>query len=325
MKNIAFIGHSYHKKTKSFDFFCEILKTQFCVDLFYDESWMGGTPLDVTKIGVSDYDRIILWQQINYYLHPAIRKHPNVMLVPMFDCHAHNLNEFQRYAGSSSIRVINFCRAQHEACIQFGLNSLPLQFFPNPLKFEPVENFDELIGFFWPRRKEISWRTIEKLISTRQISKFYFHTAPDRGFQPILPSKTDRKRYQITFTEWFDKKTEFFQLLSESNVYFAPRLYEGIGLSFLEAMAMGLCVVAPNTPTMNEYIIHGVTGLLYDPNDPVALDFSGARRIGAGARASIANGHMRWIKYKDDILDFVDRGSLGDNSKHYHIFVFAVL
>ncbi len=103
-------------------------------------------------------------------------------------------------------------------------------------------------------------------------------------------------------------------MLSKSNVYFAPGLYEGIGLSFLEAMAMGMCVVAPNTATMNEYIIHGVNGLLYNPQDPFPLDFSHADRFGARARKSVENGYKRWVKSIDDILDFVDGKSLSKKS-----------
>ena len=51
---------------------------------------------------------------------------------------------------------------------------------------------------------------------------------------------------------------------SRANVYFAPRLEEGIGQTFLEAIRWGRCVVAADNRTINEYIIHGVNGLLYD-------------------------------------------------------------
>jgi glycosyltransferase involved in cell wall biosynthesis len=44
-------------------------------------------------------------------------------------------------------------------------------------------------------------------------------------------------------------------------------------MSLLETMAMGLCVVAPDTPTHNEYISDGITGLLYDLADVRPLSF----------------------------------------------------
>ena len=33
-------------------------------------------------------------------------------------------------------------------------------------------------------------------------------------------------------------------------------------------MALGLLVVAPDRPTMNEYLVSGENGLLYDPAHP---------------------------------------------------------
>jgi len=55
-----------------------------------------------------------------------------------------------------------------------------------------------------------------------------------------------------------------------------------------------MCVVAPDRPTMNEYVRHGENGLLYDPDHPQALDFSNARALGLAARRSIEHGFVRW-------------------------------
>ena len=35
-------------------------------------------------------------------------------------------------------------------------------------------------------------------------------------------------------------------------------------MAFLEAMSLGLIIIAPNNPTYNEYIISGHNGFLYD-------------------------------------------------------------
>lgn len=308
-KSIAFIGHSYHKKTRSFDFFASLLQPVFEIDFFYDETWAGCKPLDITGIEILQYDIIILWQQINYVLHPDIDRHPHVVLVPMFDCHAKNLAEFRRFISNRNFKFINFCYAQHEACIQYGLNSLSVQYFPDPDNFDSKRNYDDLTGFFWPRRREITWDTVENLLSKKQLSRLFFHAAPDRGFPPVTPPEKARKQYQISISEWFDTKEELFQLLARANIYFAPRLYEGIGLSFLEAMAMGMCVVAPDSPTMNEYITHGVNGLLYDHKNPAPLDFSKAEQLGGRARESVESGHERWLKSIDDILSFISSKS----------------
>jgi len=70
-------------------------------------------------------------------------------------------------------------------------------------------------------------------------------------------------------------------------------------------MAMGLCVAAPDTPTHNEYISDGKTGLLYDLADVRAVNFAAVRELGARARESAQEGFARWSLVKDDLLDFL--------------------
>ena len=60
-------------------------------------------------------------------------------------------------------------------------------------------------------------------------------------------------------------------ILEKYALYIAPRIYEGIGMSFLKAMALGRCVIAVDNPTMNEYIQHGNTGLLFDINNTESI------------------------------------------------------
>ena len=108
----------------------------------------------------------------------------------------------------------------------------------------------------------------------------------------------------ITST-WFKDKQDFLDVLGNANVFFAPRLAEGIGQSFLEAMARGQCVVAPDNGTMNEYILHGVNGLLYDPEHPAPLDFSRFAILGEAARQSVAAGYDRWLAAEDRLEEFI--------------------
>lgn len=77
-------------------------------------------------------------------------------------------------------------------------------------------------------------------------------------------------------------------------------------MSFLEAMAMGLCVVAPNAPTMNEYIRDGVNGLLYDPGNPQPIDFSRARELGEVARTSCEEGRREWLRATPKVKSFME-------------------
>jgi glycosyltransferase involved in cell wall biosynthesis len=66
-------------------------------------------------------------------------------------------------------------------------------------------------------------------------------------------------------------------------------------LKIFEYMAMGLPVVAPALPRLERLVEHGREGVLYDPNEPRALDRALAtladralrQRLGAAARARV--------------------------------------
>lgn len=60
-------------------------------------------------------------------------------------------------------------------------------------------------------------------------------------------------------------------LLSDASLSVLPSLTEGISLTILEAMSLGLPVVATRTGGTPEVVIDGVTGLLVPPRDPTAL------------------------------------------------------
>jgi glycosyltransferase involved in cell wall biosynthesis len=86
-------------------------------------------------------------------------------------------------------------------------------------------------------------------------------------------------------------------LYARAAVFALPTLREAFGLSFLEAMAFGLPVVAPRLEAIPEIVSDGETGLLVPPRDPEALaralcDLLGdplrARLLGAAGRARVA-------------------------------------
>lgn len=73
----------------------------------------------------------------------------------------------------------------------------------------------------------------------------------------------------------------------------------------LEALARGQCVVAPDCGTMNEYIINGKNGLLYDINDPCPLNFDNAAAMGSEAYESTAIGYKNWNNSQQRIINFI--------------------
>ncbi|MCB9898404.1 MAG: glycosyltransferase [Planctomycetes bacterium] len=87
-------------------------------------------------------------------------------------------------------------------------------------------------------------------------------------------------------------------LLTASDLFVLPSLWEGLGLVFLEAMAVALPIVASNVSAIPEVVEDGVSGWLVPPGDPDALAGAVQRALGdpAARHAAGLAGHMRLLE-----------------------------
>lgn len=310
MARIAYVDHSYHRTTQSTGFLRDILRRRgHDVEDFWDDAWKGG--LAVKWSDVQSHDVVVMFQSYCAPESAAFRQvHPNVIYVPMLDqfgiWQGPTFNQtgfWEKFQGS---KVLNFSSALHCLTTGFGIASHWARYF-QPVQPPQARPLPGLRGFFWMRRQDqINWQIIRKLIEGSEFDSFHIHMAHDPGSpQPQMPPPEDVSRFNITTSTWFEDRNELTALVERANVYFAPRMEEGIGQSFLEAMSRGKCVVAANQGTMNEYIVHGLNGLLYDHRAPRPMDFSDVSRLGAQARATVVAGHARWIAAEDGIVDFI--------------------
>jgi len=72
----------------------------------------------------------------------------------------------------------------------------------------------------------------------------------------------------VHFLGWRDDPSPVFAAL---DVLLAPSLREGFGLIFLEAMALGVPIVATRVSAIPEVVADGETGWLVPPRDPAAI------------------------------------------------------
>ena len=310
MARIAYVDHSYHRTTRSTNFLREMLRRHgHEVEDFWDDAWKGGQPARWSE--VQGHDAVIMFQSYCLPDRGAYRQvHPNVTYIPMLDqfgiWQGPMFNQEGFWAPFQGSKVLNFSSALHCLTTGFGIASHWARYY-QPAEPESAPLAPGLRGFFWLRRQDqINWALISQLLQDATFDHFHLHLAQDPGSpEPQLPNARDMARHSITTSTWFEDRSELTALLDKANVYFAPRMEEGIGQSFLEAMARGKCVVAANQGTMNEYILHGVNGLLYDPRAPRPLDFSNVAAMGAQARASVLAGHAQWVAAEDGIVDFI--------------------
>jgi len=312
--NVAFLANSFHlKKTKSADFFIAILRDSFgFVEVIpHKDAW--------ARLPKRRWDLIVVWQHRYPPEELEAFGADRVVLVPMYDDTPQEESFWGKYRNS---KVFCFSSTLERLLVSYSLTAWGSHYYPDPATFPACSRSEGLRGFFWPRTRAIDWPLVKRLIGKTQFERMHLHWTPDvHGDLPPPLDEAERSDGRIELSSWFRDAEEYRALLSASNVFFAPRVAEGIGMSFLEAMAMGLCVVAPRAPTMSEYIEDGVNGLLYDPDRPEPLDFSRVASLGAAARVSCETGRGKWIETIPQIAAFLEEPVAGYRPRFHPVIV----
>ena len=295
---LLFIGHTYHKKTKSSQFMQDILSDYYDLENFYFDPYTEDiqTAFDILK--GKKFDVMVLWQ-----IMPSMDKlkqyvsFKHCAFFPMYDGAASR--EDRIWYQYRDVNIINFSKTLHDELKALGFSSYYFQYFPKPIEITNLGNEKSI--FFWQRVNQININTISNLIDLNNIEHIHFHHAIDPNHTFVEPAPDIVAK--ATHSTWFDTREDMQEQMQKSAIYIAPRMFEGIGMSFLEAMAMGRCVIAPNYPTMNEYIKNGENGILYDLNNPKMIDLSHVREIQERAKNYIKSGYENWEKQKQKIIE----------------------
>ncbi len=295
-ERLLFIDSGYRRKTRSVDFLLSLLGERYDVDVFYIEEASAG---EIAEKGRGNY-RAVVFLQINPAYFIDRFKGQNIVFVPMYD--TFTLTRRRHLLFLKKVKWL--CFTEKYRPFLRGVDALYVKYYPepHPIKKAPEPN----TFFFWQRRAEIDWPLVKKLLGHAKVEAVNLHASCDPGVSFTEPSEADRARYNIDVTTWFDSKVEYEDRLGRYAYFFAPRGKEGIGLSFLDAMAMGLVVIAPNEATMNEYITDGVNGYLYDIDDPRPIDFSEYDRIRERSIRDATEGYAAWRADEKRIFDFIE-------------------
>ncbi len=302
-KKLVYVGHEYHKKTHSVDFFIEILEQK------YEVYYMTFDP-ETNQINGDEsafdqkFDVLVLFQMpVSVELLRSKFDFKQGVYVPMYDGTGEAPNQF--WLDYKDFNIINFSSTLHKRLLNMGFSSYYIQYFPKPA--DKLELGDEESVFFWQRRSIININTVCQLLDKCMIKKIHMHCAVDPGQELIQPTDEQKQRFQFTYSTWYEKKEEMLVDMKNAAIYIAPREYEGIGMSFLEAMAMGKCVIAPDHPTMNEYIKQGFNGYLYDSQKVKTIQHIDVRTIQNNTYKYMQDGYDKWERNKNKILDWVEK------------------
>jgi len=300
---IAYFGLNFHKRTGSSEFILSLLRTHAEVEVFSAEADIADVQRQCAAFDEWRYDAIVIWQLQEAFVLLSGR-HPNVTFIPMYDAMWWG-GVFNWRPSFNTAKVLCFSWALRRQVMRRTTLHAHVQYYPDPARFPVSANFSTLRAFFWYRRRDIPIAQILALVAGTSFERMTIHDAPDPGHAVPFDWTKPIHHSPLVRTGWTPDGRSYAEALSAANVYFAPRPMEGIGMSYLEAMAAGLCVVAPDAPTMNEVISHGVNGLLYVPGRRSPLDFRLAKEMGARAREDVVRGRARWEAGLPTVLEFL--------------------
>lgn len=304
---IAYIDHSFHRMTRSADFFREFLENSGETHLYWDDSWSGGTSILFDDICSRNYDLTVIFQSESAAAE-IMRRRPScrVVFVPMWDSSGSFVQEFWT-RDLAGVGVVCFSAHQAEQLARWGVEVLSVRYWPEPPPAAPKLREDRIRGVFWWRREEWSLERIFTHCDLQRMASLHVHLGPDPGHR-LDENQLCAAPLPLTVSRWGDDAGDYRRAMKEADVVFAPRLGEGIGTTILEAMAAGKAVIAADRPTMNEYIVDNVSGYLLPEGFTSSVELDTARQIGRRAREEAVRGRQQWVERQEQLLDWMLRG-----------------
>ena len=256
--------------------------------------------------------------------------------VPMWD-QAQGYSDDWWSSLPKKLRVITFSDQPYAKATAVGLKTLNIRYFKNPQLFQEATWNQGKILYYWNRVGMASPEFITKLCNSLKVETLLFKPDIDPRIEQnkhySLPAKIGNNT-AVKILHATETREEFMLQIKDANIVLAPRLTEGVGMVFLEAMARGACVIAHDAPTMNEYIEHADNGILFSKEPAIKQGIvSKLKRItvehdyapylvsdkqpwkqlarlqpetlGARALQTSHDGYKTWTKSIQDLIDFV--------------------
>ena len=300
MKKLLFLDLIAHKNTHSTVWLQELLRMRFEVDVWYATS-RNSSDMPTSK-DVQQYDVIVYCQIAPIVSRAASFNKPSVY-VPMYDSETYNRGKWMRIRQQNAV-VLSFTEKEGGFVRPLGIPTLAVKYFTPHCDFQPG-NPRKL--FLWDRGF-IHFSHIKHLFSPGFLKEIVIRCT-DQEAAKI--SGKDRKNYNVRIVpqEQYLTREAYLKMFEDCGLYVAPRMKEGIGLSFIEAMMHGKCVIGHTDATMNEYIQHMKSGILVDFHKPIkGLNLSEGDIVKMQQKCYelAEKGAVEWTLQKVAILDFIE-------------------
>lgn len=228
-----------------------------------------------------------------------------------------------KFLGSPSMSLMHQIKAEVEICGEVTIQKYPLALKNIPVKNNYKESFSEeiplriLVAGRLEQRKgqDIVCRAIHDLREAAKQVRIDF-AGPDT---PLVDGTTYKQQLENLLEDWPGSKPRFLghvpyaqmpNLYPEYDLYILSSRFESFGLVVLEAMRAGLPVLAANVGEIPRMIIDGVTGYLFQPDNPIVLAEKvglllkspiSLERVGKAARNAVLAGYGQDKPIKETI------------------------
>jgi glycosyltransferase involved in cell wall biosynthesis len=236
----------------------------------------------------------------------------SITWLPMWD-HAKGYSQQWWNGLPKTIKVVAFSREVADKAKTAGLPLIELQYFINPL-LHPRANWEkERVLLYWNRTGMIGPKLLRRLCDSLSVDRLLFlptldpYIPEDRFY--ILPRKLGRTEVEVIR---HTNREEFLARTSSANIFIAPRISEGVGISFLEKMAKGAAVFAFKAPTMSEYILDGKNGYYFSDKQPTKSLHE--RLTGKSLPYTLSERSQDWKR-----ITALDLKALGDRAREDHV------
>ena len=201
------------------------------------------------------------------------QKNTQLIWLPMFDQAVNYPQSWWDSLPKDNLKIVSFSDAISARARLAGIKIISLKFFYNPESLLKASWSSGINVYYWNRRGLYSKKFIEKFCNVVNASKLYFMSEMDPGSDINLYYTLPNKIYETEVINMdFTNRSEHLNRMSHINVMIAPRVFEGIGMTFIESLTRGCAVFSCNQPTMNEYIIHKNNGYLFSNRKTGVID-----------------------------------------------------
>ena len=305
-KKAAFVDYSFHKKTQSAKFLKDIFIKEYDLEEVWIDDWKSQRKTILDYLNKNNFQTVFFFQFLFSPGDLRKLKCEQIVWFPMYDSEESTDYSFYTSYLGLPIKIFSFSKKLYEKIKKAGLECYSYQYYPSPLV-----GIKELLKgkrlFFWTRTSDITWDTVKKLLGENEVEKTILQINPDPSYKKTIVTKEDIIRYNIEIVEGWLSRENLFNLFSSCNIFISPRRSEGIGMSFLDALSQGLCVIAHDNATMNEYVIDGVNGYLYDAKNPKKLNLGDFLSIQKRSQEDFMKGYVVWEREKFNMIADIKR------------------